>query len=156
MTSNGDFYKQEKCLNKLAKMILAFCVGYGYRPMRIVWAFIVLAFCGCAMFFTEYCVVHACFPIEQFFGSLPVSIAAIADQSSLELKVCEHHPCFELFYRNTGGFLYGKPCVTRLSTFLAYVPIYHETPKLRRCFYTPASRYEHDFSIYLQKRKWAV
>ena len=68
----------------------------------------------------------------------------------------EHHPCFELFYRNTGGFLYGKPCVTRLSTFLAYVPIYHETPKLRRCFYTPASRYEHDFSIYLQKRKWAV
>lgn len=72
------------------------------------------------------------------------------------LAQVEHHPCFELFYRNTGGFLYGKPCVTRLSTFLAYVPIYHETPKLRRCFYTPASRYEHDFSIYLQKRKWAV
>ena len=44
----------------------------------------------------------------------------------------EHHPCFELFYRNTGGFLYGKPCVTRLSTFLAYVPIYHETPNFTK------------------------
>ena len=77
-------------------------------------------------------------------------------RKDIESQSNEHHPCFELFYRNTGGFLYGKPCVTRLSTFLAYVPIYHETPKLRRCFYTPASRYEHDFSIYLQKRKWAV
>ena len=24
-------------------------------------------------------------------------------------KNFEHHPCFELFYRNTGGFLCGKP-----------------------------------------------
>ena len=146
MTSNGDFYKQEKCLNKLAKMILAFCVGYGYRPMRIVWAFIVLAFCGCAMFFTEYCVVHACFPIEQFFGSLPVSIAVIAGQSSLELKVCEHHPCFELFYRNTGG-LFGKPCVAGISSFLCLATAYQEASKLRRCFQTPASLYGYGFSI---------
>ena len=29
----------------------------------------------------------------------------------------EHHPCFELFYRNTGGFLFGKPCIAGLSAF---------------------------------------
>ena len=63
----------------------------------------------------------------------------------------EHHPCFELFYRNTGGFLYGKPCVTRLSTFLAYVPIYHETPKLRRCFYTPLA-----LTVTIEKRKTLI
>ena len=25
------------------------------------------------------------------------------------LMADEYHPCFELFYRNTGGFLCGKP-----------------------------------------------
>ena len=33
----------------------------------------------------------------------------------------EHHPCFELFYRNTGGFLFGKPCDTRLSVFCLWL-----------------------------------
>ena len=59
----------------------------------------------------------------------------------------EHHPCFELFYRNTGGFLFGKPCDTRLSVFLCMANVYRETSKLRRCFHTPASLYEHGFSI---------
>ena len=34
-----------------------------------------------------------------------------------ELAKVEHHPCFELFYRNTGGFLFGKPCIAGLSAF---------------------------------------
>ena len=59
----------------------------------------------------------------------------------------EHHPCVELFYRNTGGFLFGKPCDTRLSVFLCMANVYRETSKLRRCFHTPASLYEHGFSI---------
>ena len=59
----------------------------------------------------------------------------------------EHYPCFELFYRNTGGFLFGKPCDTRLSVFLCMANVYRETSKLRRCFHTPASLYEHGFSI---------
>ena len=62
-------------------------------------------------------------------------------------KKNEHHPCFELFYRNTGGFLFGKPCDTRLSVFLCMANVYRETSKLRRCFHTPASLYEHGFSI---------
>ena len=33
------------------------------------------------------------------------------------LMADEHHPCFELFYRNTGGFLFGKPCIAGLSAF---------------------------------------
>ena len=32
----------------------------------------------------------------------------------------EHHPCFEIFYRNTDGFLFGKPRGTRLSAFFVY------------------------------------
>ena len=59
----------------------------------------------------------------------------------------EHYPCFELFYRNTGGFLFGKPCDTRLSVLLRMANVYRETSKLRRCFHTPASLYEHGFSI---------
>ena len=63
------------------------------------------------------------------------------------MKFAEHYPCFELFYRNTGGFLFGKPCDTRLSVFLCMANVYRETSKLRRCFHTPASLYEHGFSI---------
>ncbi len=59
----------------------------------------------------------------------------------------EHHPCFELFYRNTGGFLFGKPCNARLSAFLCTSNAYQETSKLQRCFQMPTSLYEHDFSI---------
>ncbi len=64
-----------------------------------------------------------------------------------ECTEVEHYPCFELFYRNTGGFLFGKPCDTRLSVFLCMANVYRETSKLRRCFHTPASLYEHGFSI---------
>ena len=38
----------------------------------------------------------------------------------------EHHPCFELFYRNTGGFLFGKPCGMRLSVFLCTANTYRK------------------------------
>ena len=37
------------------------------------------------------------------------------------LEGAEHHPCFELFYRNTGGFLFGKPCDTRLPLFCVWL-----------------------------------
>ena len=57
----------------------------------------------------------------------------------------EHHPCFEIFYRNTDGFLFGKPRGTRLSAFLCIAYVYRETSKLRRCFYMPALLYEHGF-----------
>lgn len=66
---------------------------------------------------------------------------------SILMGKSEHYPCFELFYRNTGGFLFGKPCDTRLSVFLCMANVYRETSKLRRCFHTPASLYEHGFSI---------
>lgn len=46
----------------------------------------------------------------------------------------EHHPCFEFFYRNTGGFLFGKPCDTRLSVFLCMANVYRETSNCEDAF----------------------
>ena len=59
----------------------------------------------------------------------------------------EHHPCFEIFYRNTDGFLFGKPRGTRLSAFFVYSLCISGNIKMRRCFYMPALLYEHGFLI---------
>ena len=41
----------------------------------------------------------------------------MAETAETKYPNCEHHTCFELFYRNTGGFLFGKPCIAGLSAF---------------------------------------
>ena len=48
---------------------------------------------------------------EEWYFSVVDVVAVLTDQPD------EHHPCFELFYRNTGGFLFGKPCIAGLSAF---------------------------------------
>ena len=85
-------------------------------------------------------------PNAYFLMDCTQQKVSVSDSEAVSEKG-EHHPCFELFYRNTGGFLFGKPCDTRLSVFLCMANVYRETSKLRRCFHTPASLYEHGFSI---------
>lgn len=81
-----ETYKQEKRLNKITGTLFGLCTGYGYKPMRIIWAFIVLIIFVCAILSAKFCITHGCIPMEQFIKYLVISIAAIAGQSGLQLK----------------------------------------------------------------------
>lgn len=81
-----ETYKQEKRLNKITGTLFGLCTGYGYKPMRIIWAFIVLIIFACAILSAKFCITHGCIPMEQFIKYLVISIAAIAGQSGLQLK----------------------------------------------------------------------
>ena len=81
-----ETYTQEKGLNKITGMLFGLCTGYGYKPMRIIGAFIVLIIFACAILSVRFCITHGCIQTEQFLKYLVISIAAIAGQSGLQLK----------------------------------------------------------------------
>lgn len=79
-------YKQEKGLNRIAGAFFSFCTGYGYKPMRILWAFIVLIGLACVAFSVTYCFLNKCFiSTDQFLYYLVTAVAAIAGQSGLSI-----------------------------------------------------------------------
>lgn len=81
-----ETYTCEKCLNKIIGALFGFCTGYGYKPMRIIWAFIALVIGACSVLSIKFLITYGCIPLEQFLKYLAISIAAIAGQSGLSLK----------------------------------------------------------------------
>lgn len=77
-------YKQEKGINRITGSLFGLCTGYGYKPMKILLAFIVLIFLACITFSVNYCLFYkCCIPVKVLFNYLVIAVAAIAGQSGL-------------------------------------------------------------------------
>lgn len=78
-------YKQEKGLNKIVGIMFGFCTGYGYKPLKILWAFVVLISFTCIAFLINFFAVHRGIQIEVIFYYLKIAVAAVAGQSGLTI-----------------------------------------------------------------------
>lgn len=81
-----ETYSGEKGLHKGLGKLFGFCTGYGYKPMRICWAFLVIVLCSCIVFSVRFYLLNGCIDIPQIINYLIISIAAIAGQSGITIK----------------------------------------------------------------------
>lgn len=81
-----ETYSSEKGLHKVLGELFGFCTGYGYKPMRICWAFLILVLCSCLIFSIRFYALNKCIDLNKVINYLIISIAAIAGQSGLTLN----------------------------------------------------------------------
>lgn len=79
-------YALEKGVNWALGKLFGFCTGYGYKPMRIIVAFLSIIICSCAVLTIIEFIAYGHVQFTQIANYLAISIAALAGQSGLTLQ----------------------------------------------------------------------